>query len=140
MTWVWITYPREGVEIQHARITSCTTSPLSLANRKESARVAGGTRNAAPSRQRLLGACLSRAAERNVGFRDRREGSARECGPLAGRGPSRTYRAGCVSTVVSHRLRGWLGESVPQQSARRVTQGLLNRLVAGACYLMIYQT
>src|SRR2546421_2785321 len=54
--------------------------------------------------------------------------------------PSRTYRAGCVSTVVSHRLHGWLGESVPQQSARRVTQDLLNRLVAGACYLLIYQT
>src|SRR5438309_11033736 len=87
MIWVWITYPRECVEIQHARITSCTTSPLRLANRRESAQVAGGTRNAVPPRQRLLGACLPRAAERNVGFRDCRKGSARERGPLAGRLP-----------------------------------------------------
>jgi len=53
--------------------------------------------------------------------------------------PSRTYRAGCVSTVASNWLRGWLGESVPQQSVRHVTQDLSN-LVAGACYLWFYQT
>src|SRR2546430_17602155 len=70
MTWVWITYPRERVEIEHARITSCTTSPLRLANRRESARVAGGTPNAVPTRQRLLRARLPRAAERDVGVRD----------------------------------------------------------------------
>src|SRR2546428_10359408 len=107
------------VEIHHARITSCTTSPLSLASRRESARVAGGIRNAVPTRQRLLRACLSRAPEQNGCFRDRRKGSARERGPLPVGCPPRTYHAGCVSTVVSHGLRGWLGESVPQQSVRR---------------------
>jgi hypothetical protein len=30
-----------------------------------------------------------------------------------------------------------LGESVPQQSVRRVTQDLLNRLAAGACYGLV---
>ncbi len=69
----------------------------------------------------------------NVGFRDRRKGFARERGPLAVGCPSRTYRAGCVSTVVSNWLRGWLGESVPQQSVRHVTQDLSN-LVAGGGY------
>ncbi len=51
--------------------------------------------------------------------------------------PSRTYRASCNSTVVSHRLRRWLGESVPQQSVCRVTQDSLNRLVAGARFRLI---
>src|SRR2546429_7311722 len=77
----------EGVKIQHAGIPSCTPYPLRLANGREGAGVPGGTRNAAPPRRRLLGPCRSRAAERNVGFRDRRKGSARERGPLAGRLP-----------------------------------------------------
>src|SRR5437870_10710380 len=94
MAWVWIAYPRGCVEIQYARITSCTTSPLSLASRRESAQVAGGTRNAAPPRQRLLRACLSlRAPERNVDFRDRRKGFGRERGPLGGRLPAAHVRS-----------------------------------------------
>jgi len=96
--------------------------------------VAGGTRNAAPSRQRLLRACLSRAAERNVGFRDRRKGSARECGPLPVGCPPRTYRASCDSTVVSYGRRGWLGESVPQQSVRRSNPGFMREVVTGGRY------
>ena len=91
--------------------------------------MAGGTRNAAPPRQRLLGTCRSRAAERNVGFRDRRKGSARERGPLAGRLPVAHVPCGL-------RLDG-RSSSAPR-AARRICSaairpssnpGLLNRLV-----------
>jgi hypothetical protein len=47
--------------------------------------------------------------------------------------PPRTYRAGCVSTVVSHGPRGWLGESVPQQSVRRVNQQRGNQRTLTRC-------
>jgi hypothetical protein len=70
----------------------------------------------------LNGTSVSEIAER---------GPRASAAPLQVGCPPREYRASCDSTVVSHRLRGWLGESVPQQSVRRVTQDLLNRLVAG---------
>jgi len=70
----------------------------------------------------LSGTSVSEIAERGLRV---------SADPLPVGCPSRTYRAGCVSTVVPHRLRGRLGESVPQQSGRQVTQDSLNRLVAG---------
>ena len=76
-----------------------------------------------PACEPLSGTSVSEIAERGLRV---------SADPLPVGCPSRTYRASCDSTVVSHRLRGWLGESVPQQSVRRVTQDLLNLLVAGA--------
>jgi len=78
----------------------------------------------------LSGTSVSKIAERGLRV---------SADPLRSGARRARYRAGCVSTVVSNWLRGWLGESVPQQSVRHVTQDLSN-LVAGACYLLIYQT